>query len=307
MRISVLGLVLLIFFSFIAFGSVVTEVYFEMKDPLGDEHGYGTYRYPSNIAFQPYQGLFDITEFKVWRDNPETIYFDTSFVNITNPWMAPEGFIHQNLRIFVDSKPGSGQTELPKKGAYICFNPMYGWDFCLQVVGWGNSQLIIDDNGNLKQLPLKAEKLADNRTIRAGVPESLIGIPSRKWKYYVLVGSFDGFGEDFFRKVKKNHAEWIIGGGLDETIEPQVMDILANASGKHNQTKQLKSFDQNIGKLATLHPVGAGFWFNLPGKSGKVLVLLFLAGLGYGIYRLTAKRQRIFGFWVKQKELSGEK
>lgn len=306
MRIPFLSLVLLIFFPFTAFGGEVSQVYFEMKDPLGDEHGYGTYRYPSNIAFQPYKGLFDITEFKVWRDNPETIYFDTSFVKITNPWVAPEGFIHQNLRIFVDSKSGSGQTELPKKGAYISFNPKYGWDFCLQVVGWGNSQLIIDDNGNLKQLPLKAEKLADNQTIRASVPESLIGMPDRKWKYYVLVGSFDGFGEDFFRKVKKEHTEWIIGGGLDETIEPQVMDILANAGGKHSQIKQLKSFDQNSGKLATLHPVGAGLKFNLSEGADKVLILLVLVGLGYGLYRLIPTRQRIIWFWVKQKEMKGE-
>lgn len=301
---------LLLFFSFLlaSLGGTVAEVYFEMKDPLGDEHGYGSYRYPSNIAFQPYQGIFDITEFKVWAEKPGIIYFDTSFVNITNPWMAPEGFIHQNLRILVDSVPGRGQTELPKKGAYVSFNPKYGWDFCLKVLGWGNSQIIIDDNGNLKQQPLKAEKLGDNRTIRASVPESLIGTPSRKWKYYVLVGSFDGFGEDFFRKVKKEHSEWVIGGGLDQTIEPQVMDILAYANGSHNQANQLKSFDINHNKLATLYPVGHGFiGFNLLGWSTKFLVLFGLAGLGYGIYQLTGKRQKIFWFWVKQPVKEGER
>lgn len=301
---------LLLFFSFLlaSLGGTVAEVYFEMKDPLGDEHGYGSYRYPSNIAFQPYQGIFDITEFKVWAEKPGTIYFDTSFVNITNPWMAPEGFIHQNLRILVDSVPERGQTELPKKGAYVSFNPKYGWDFCLKVLGWGNSHIILDDNGNLKQQPLKAEKLGDNRTIRASVPESLIGTPNRKWKYYVLVGSFDGFGEDFFRKVKKDHSEWVIGGGLDQTIEPQVMDILAYASGSHNQANQLKSFDINSNKLATLHPVGHGFiGFNLLGWSTKFLVLVGLAGLGYGIYQLTGKRQKIFWFWVKQPMDEGKK
>lgn len=278
-------------------------VYFEMKDPLGDDYGYGSYRYPSNIAFQPYQGLFDITEFKVWSEKPGTIYFDTSFAKITNPWMAPEGFIHQNLRILVDSIPGRGQTELPAKGAYVSFNPKYGWDFCLKVVGWGNSQIIVDDNGSFKQQPLMVEKLADNRTIRASVPESLIGTPNRKWKYYVLVGSFDGFGEDFFRKVKKDHGEWVIGGGLDQNIEPQVLDILAYAGGGHNQAKQLKSFDIKTGKLATLNPVGYGFRVNLSDWMGKFLVLVGLAGLGYGIQQLTGKRWKVFWFWVSQPEL----
>ncbi|MGE5606961.1 MAG: glucodextranase DOMON-like domain-containing protein [Bacteroidota bacterium] len=304
MRIKIVWLVLLFSFILASLGGAAAEVYFEMKDPLGDEYGYGSYRYPSNVAFQPYQGLFDITEFKVWSEKPGIIYFDTSFAKITNPWMAPEGFIHQNLRILVDSIPDRGQTELPKKGAYVSFNPKYGWDFCLKVVGWGNSQVLIDANGSLKQHPLKAEKLADNRTIRASVPESLIGTPNRKWKYYVLVGSFDGFGEDFFRKVKKDHGEWVIGGGSDQTIEPQVLDILAYASGGHNQAKQLKSFDINRGKLATLDPVGHGFsGMNLLGWIGKFLVLVGLTGLGYGIYQLTGKRQKVFWFWVKQPEL----
>lgn len=277
------------------------EVYFEMKDPLGDEHGYGAYRYPSNVAFQPYQGLFDITEFKVWGEKPGLIYFDTTFVKVTNPWIAPEGFIHQNLRIMVDSIPEQGQTELPKKGAYVSFNPKYGWDFGLKVVGWGNSQVILNENGTLKYLPLKSEILGDNRTIRASIQESVIGKPNRNWKYYVLVGSFDGFGEDFFRRVRKDHGEWNIGGGLDQTIEPQVMDILAFESGGQNQAKQLKSFDLKNNSLAILYPVGHGFiGLNLLGWLGKFFGLVVLGGLGYGIYRLSCKQQKIFWFWIKQ-------
>ncbi|NLY74427.1 MAG: hypothetical protein GX075_03905 [Firmicutes bacterium] len=294
-------LILFLVFLFPSLGATAVEVYFEMKDPVGDENGYGTYRYPSNVAFQPYQGLFDITEFKVWRENPGLIYFDTTFVKITNPWMAPEGFIHQNLRIMIDSIPNRGQTELPKKGAYVRFNPKFGWDFGIKVVGWKNSQLILDDNGTLKYYSIRAEVLDDNRTIRAVIPESMIGTPNRKWKYYVFVGSFDGFGEDFFRKVRVNHDEWTIGGGLDQVIEPQVMDILANPNGAYSQVKQLKSFDLKNNKLAVLHPVGPGSQgLNLLGWLGKFLGLLLVGGLGLGIYGKYSKRQRIFWFWVKQ-------
>ncbi len=304
MKTRVIWVVLLIGFIITSLGvAAPPEVYFEMKDPLGDEHGYGTYRYPSNVAFQPYKGLFDITEFKVWGEKPGIICFDTTFANITNPWMAPEGFIHQNLRIMVDSIPDQGETELPQKGAYVSFNPKYGWDFGLKVIGWGNSKIILQDNGKLKYQPLKTEKLADNRTIRASVEESVIGKPNRNWKYYVLVGSFDGFGEDFFRRVRKDHGEWNIGGGLDQVIEPQVMDILSLENSSQNQSKQLKSFDLNSSKLATLNPVGHGFsGLTLLGWSGIVLGLLILGGLGYGIYRLSSQRRRILWFWVKQPE-----
>lgn len=297
MKIQVVWLVLLFLFTSASWGAAA-EVYFTMEDPLGDEHGYGTYRYPSNVAFQPYQGLFDIIEFKVWSEQPGTIYFDTTFAKVTNPWMAPEGFIHQNIRILVDSMPERGQTELPKKGAYVSFHPKFSWDFCLKVLGWGNSQVILDDNGKLKYQPLKAELLRDNRTIRAGVPESIIGKPDRNWKYYVLVGSFDGFGEDFFRKVRKDHGEWHFGGGLDQTGEPQVMDILAREHGSKSQSKQLKSFDLNTKKLAVLYPVGHST-IGLPDWLVKCFSFLVLGCLGYGIYRFLRKGQ-IFWFWAKQ-------
>lgn len=287
-------------FSTVSLGTSPAEIYFKMQDPIGDEHGYGTYRYPSNVAFQPYQGLFDITEFKVWSEQPGTIYFDTTFVKVTNPWMAPEGFIHQNLRIMVDSIPKQGQTDLPNKGAYVCFNPKFGWDFCLKVVGWGNSQIITDHDGKLKYQPIKAELLEDKRTIRASVPESLIGKPNRNWKYYVLIGSFDGFGEDFFRKVRKDHGEWHIGGGFDQIGEPQIMDILAYKSGNQNQVKQLKSFDLKNNKLAMLNPVGHRIInLNLRSWFGKFLCLLLIGCLGWGAYRFLRNGQ-IFWFWAKQ-------
>lgn len=304
MKIRVVWIVLIITFLAYSSGVAAAEVYFRLEDPVGDEHGYGTYRYPSNVAFQPYQGLFDITEFKVWAEQPGIVYFDTTMAKVTNPWMAPEGFIHQNIRIMVDSMPERGQTELPKKGAYVSFNPKHGWDFGLKVIGWANSQIILDNNGELKYLPLKAELLGDNRTIRASVPESLIGKPNRNWKYYVLVGSFDGFGEDFFRKVRKGHGEWHIGGGLDQKGEPQIMDILSHEKGSQNQTKQLKSFDIINKKLAVLNPVGYSIInFDFLGWLSKCFALLIIGGLGFGSYRFLLKGKRIFWFWVKQPEV----
>ena len=95
---------------------VAPVVYFEMTDPLGDENGYGDYQYPSNPAFKPYKGLFDITEFKVWSDRPGELNFDTTFAKVTNPWQAPEGYILQNLRVFIDTTPQQGWSELAPSG-----------------------------------------------------------------------------------------------------------------------------------------------------------------------------------------------
>jgi carbohydrate-binding DOMON domain-containing protein len=269
--------------------------YFEMDDPVGDDYGYGEYQYPTNIAFKPYQGLFDLTRFKVWAEKPGELYFDTSFRTITNPWAAPEGFIHQNLRILIDTHPGQGLLNLPQTGAYVRFDPKAAWEVCLKIVGWDNSQLLVVEGKKLKTWPLKTEVLGDGHTIRAKVDQSKIGVPDKNWKYYVLVGSYDGFGEDFFRKVKRKNSEWVIGGGLDQVLEPQVMDLLAPAQGAATQEKQLSSFNRETRQLAQIVPVGqrpAGNWLYTVGWIGGVLVLGGLVAL------VCVKRKKVSWFWV---------
>ena len=276
------------------------EVFFQMQDPIGDEHGPGNYQYPSNIAFRPYQGLFDIQEFKVWSERPGLVYFDTTFGKITNPWMAPEGFIHQNLRIFIDSVPKHGLTNLPQRGAKVSFNPKNAWDLCLKVVGWGNSRFLTVENDGLKNYPLQTELLGDGRTIRATLPESSIGKPTKSWRYYVMVGSYDGFGEDFFRKVATTPGEWVIGGGADQLIEPRLLDILAPVKGPFNQMKQLRSFDPKTGKFAELNPVGLKEnYLNIISWFFVFTVFLMIGALIYLFYQ---KAYSICWFWIKKKD-----
>ncbi len=282
------------------------QAYFEMKDALGDENGYGTYQYPTNVAFKPYQGLFDITEFKVVPGDKDWVYFDTSFAKITNPWVAPEGFIHQNLRIFVNKQPGHGLMTLPYPGANIKFDPKYGWEIGLQIVGWGNSRLLtLEDQHTIRVRSLKVELLQDGKTIRAFVPEQYIGTPQENWHYYVFVGSYDGFGEDFFRKVDNKSGEWVIGGGEGQKVEPRILDLLAPSKGRYNQEKQLRSFNTQTGQTAVLFPAGSAIsswnpftWLYI------CLIIVCISGITYLILK---KPRRISWFWVHQDGTESEK
>jgi carbohydrate-binding DOMON domain-containing protein len=300
------ALLLFLFLTSMVEAAAIPQVYFDMKDALGDENGYGTYHYPTNVAFKPYQGLFDITEFKVIPGSKGFIYFDTSFAKITNPWVAPEGFIHENLRIFVNKQPGRGLTTLPYPGANIKFDSNYGWEFGLQIVGWGNSRLLtLEDQHTIRVRTLKVELLQDGTTIRAFVPEQFIGIPQKNWQYYVFVGSYDGFGENFFRKVDSKSGEWVIGGGLGQNLDPRILDLLAPAKGRFCQEKQLRSYNIQAGQMAVLFPAGnaANSWDPITWLF-ICLVIVFISGV---IYLIIKKPRRISWFWIRQDENKSEK
>ena len=292
----VVGIFLLLFALGAGGGS---EVFFQQKDPLGDDNGPGTYLYPRNVAFEPYEGLFDLIGFSVWREKEEEILFDLQMAKITNPWAAPEGFIHPVIHIYIDSGPG-GQILPASSGPDVLFRPEYAWDYCLIAAGWGNSRFLAADEGNGRILqPISAEVLGDRRTIRLRVPVTLLGVPSRRWRYYVLVGSYDGFGPGLFRDIRATESEWFFGGGHDKPGEPRVLDLLAPATGKYTQQQQLR-YDPTGKRRVTLTPVGHGLttgfrWWNL--LAWALVLGMIAAGLIW-----TAAKGKLFVFWLKIKD-----
>ncbi len=232
-------------------------VVLDLDDPVGDDYGPGTYVYPSHKSFVP--GLFDLVHFRVSYD-PEYVYFDASFREVTNPWNAPEGFSHQLLNIYIDSVKGAGRTDTFRPGAMVAFDKRHGWDVFVKALGWGGCRAFSSQDGaEARGLSdgLRATVLADGKTIRVAVPRAVIGQPDRSWAYYVLVGSQDAFGEDDFRPVMQNQGAWVFGGGTDLDFDPNVIDMLAAPRGRHTQERLLGSYDAERGSLAVLVPVSA--------------------------------------------------
>jgi carbohydrate-binding DOMON domain-containing protein len=232
-------------------------VVLDMDDPVGDDYGPGTYGYPTHKAFVP--GLFDLTHVRVSHD-PEYVYFDATFREITNPWNAPEGFSHQLINIYIDTTPGAGRTDTLRKGALVAFDRRYGWDLLIKALGWGGCRVFsAQDEPEARGIAdgLSAGVLTDGKTVRVSVPKAVIGEPSRKWGYYVLVGSQDAFGEDDFRPVMEKAGPWVFGGGSDLEVDPNVIDVLAPERGRGSQERMLGSYDVDRGSLAVLVPVFA--------------------------------------------------
>lgn len=235
------------------------RIVWEADDPEGDDHGPGTYVYPTNPAFAPFAGIFDLTGFKVSCDD-ENVYFDTELVRITNTWNAPEGFSHQLINIFIDTTPGAGRTDTLKEGAFVSFMPQYAWDVKIKIMGWGGSRVYLasdDDASGGRTDGLSVEALPNGKTVRATVSQAVIGEPLDSWKYYVLVGSQDGYGLDNFRPVMGEAGPWVFGGGSDLNINPNVIDILAPENGPYSQENQLSSWNSSERRYCMLVPANA--------------------------------------------------
>ena len=271
-------------------------VHFYAEDPEGDDYGPGSYIYPSDPAFAPYEGLFDLLAFRVWSDRRgEEIYFDVKIKNVTNPWVAPEGFIHPVIHIYIAT--GNGTNNEPvNEGPRVVFSPRHRWEFALTGVGWENSAVYHrDTTGRLQETAITAAYLQAEDLIRLAVPKRLIGTPKANWRYYVFTGSYDGFGPGFFREIKKEADEWFFGGGSGEENVPRVLDLLAPAGGRYAQEKQLQVLPG--GQMACLYPVGTGRKWD----SWQPWLLLPLIGVGVALWLLLRKKPVFSIFWYQKK------
>ena len=72
-----------------------STVVLSVDDPQGDDHGPGSYTYPTDGVFQP--GVFDIKHFEVSHD-AKNLIFKLSFNGpIPNPWGSPNNLAVQTL------------------------------------------------------------------------------------------------------------------------------------------------------------------------------------------------------------------
>ncbi|WP_018247923.1 glucodextranase DOMON-like domain-containing protein [Orenia marismortui] len=249
-------LVFLIIFFCICYGSIVeaeSNIIFQMNDPVGDEYGPGTYTYPKNEQFSPYEGLFDLTYFKVDSSNENyNLYF--KFIELVNPWHAKYGFSHQLVQVYI-SNSDEGKLETFKKGANIRFEERNPWNKLIKITGWSLEVFDYQDKAT-KDAIIKEDRieiLDDKKTIKVSIPKELLGDLS-KAQYYVLVGSLDGFAYDNYREVIKESEGWKFGGGSNTDLNPNVLDILVPEG--MDQKEILGSFDLQQGRLAVVRAVG---------------------------------------------------
>ena len=239
------------------------NVIFTMMDPTGDDVGRGDLVYPSHEVFRP--GLFDLQCFTVTRCE-KAICFDLKFRTVTNPFYAPEGYFHQRMEVYIDTTPYSGSQLISIGGWEYSVPPKYGWEVRLSGAPFGETRGFVYASENLRDISrgVSSHLLSDGQTIRITVDDALLPKPTKDWRYYVFVGSFDAAGVEGWRGIEKDAQSWLLGGDGAPLI-----DVLAPRWGSKSQKRQLQK--------GVLLPVGWGWQGNLP---WLWIVLVVSVGLG---------------------------
>jgi len=223
---------------------------FSLADPAGDDHGPDTYTYPLNGVFSE-EGLFDLLRYTVYESKDRwQLAFD--FAALPNPWNGPQGFSHPIIYLYMDVAEG-GKTDSYDEGqaAQVTFDPDHPWDVFLRIAGWpayGRHMWTANGEG-----PYLVEVASDPKRGRiiVTIPKELI--PAIAGWHYVLIGSQDGYGENYLRAIGKTAGEWSGGGCPDPFHAPQIYDYLTPTGD--SQQAMLGSYNSQEGGFATLVPV----------------------------------------------------
>ena len=222
---------------------------FSVEDPAGDDHGLGTYIYP--LSDEIGDDVFDLLAYRVFdSDDRWQLAFD--FAALTNEWGGPQGFSHPILYLYFDVAEG-GQVESSEEAAaaHVSMDPEHPWDTFIRVAGWpsyGRHLWTAAGEG-----PLLVEVASDPKRGRiiVTIPKSIM--PEIEGWHYVLVGSQDGYGENYLRGIAATAAEWVGGGNPSPFWAPQIYDYLAPSS--MSQEAILSSYDEVLQHYATLVPI----------------------------------------------------
>ncbi len=205
------------------------QVVLEMTDPIGDDHGPGSYIYPTNAVFKP--GVFDLIKFTVTDDGENVLFTARIAGPLENPWGSPIELSVQTLDIYIDTdgQEGSGLTQLlPGRNARVA--PGDAWEYCIWVEGWQQEIHGVGPGNQPKRLgEVRTNVVSQEHTITVTVPKTIIGDRPQDWGYLVVLTGQEGFpsaGNWRVRDVLSAAQEYRFGGGRDDNLDPNIIDIL---------------------------------------------------------------------------------
>jgi len=225
-----------------------TKVVLSVEDPLGDDHGPGSYTYPTDPVFE--KGVFDIERFSASHDEQNLVLRFSVAGPISNPWGSGIGLSVQTFDVYIDLDPGAstGARKL-LEGRNASLPKGSGWEYAVWVEGWHQKLIVPDPDGKPVEVagsPVKAVVNAAKREVTILVSrKALPGFDPAKAAYVGVLASQEGYpaaGVRRIREVQAQAAQWRIGGAPADTNHTRIMDAAWPAEASPTQEQFLSAY-----------------------------------------------------------------
>lgn len=162
----------------------------DVADPAGDDHGPGTYQYPTAAGFHP--GAFDLTRFQVINDGT-TVYLRATLANLDPAFGSAMGA--RLLDVYVHA-PGGGRasTQAASPSRNYTIAQAGAWQQRIEVQGFA-SPVWVDAAGHSLGAPAVLASQA-SRTITVALPAASFGNPGPGWAFTVVLTGQGRTGHD---------------------------------------------------------------------------------------------------------------
>ena len=230
------------------------NVVLAVEDPVGDDHGPGSYTYPTDGVFVP--GVFDLTRLLVGSDEESVIFRLTLDGPINNHWGSPNGLSAQTLDIYVDvNGAGSGdRVLLPGRNAAL--TPDFAWDFAIWVEGWTPGIFRPSPEGPVAvDADLEVVTNPGQRRVTISVPRAVLPGDPASWSIAVVMLGQEGFpaaGVWRVRDVNPLAEQWRFGGGPSDANHTRILDVLWPEGSDPTQEELLGAYPSSSEAVGSL-------------------------------------------------------
>jgi len=236
----------------------LSDLVFEIADPPGDDHGPGTYTYPTDAVFSAQN--FDIETFSVSTDAANIIFTFKFFGAVPNPWGSGSNLSLQTMDVYIDKDPGQGTgNRLLLPGRNAALSSEYGWEYVVWAEGWTPGIYSPDpETGEPKQLNLSYKLIVDpaGQKVTMRIPKDAFGEGDpAEWGYAAVVLSQDGYpstGVWRVRDIQADSAQWKFGGAPDDVNHTRIIDMAWPADATGTQEEMLGTYAASSGQIDTL-------------------------------------------------------
>lgn len=217
------------------------DVLVSVDDPVGDDHGPGTYTYPKDAVFG--SGVFDMATASVGVSYDTLVISVETVAPIQNPWGSPNGLSVQTLDVYIDQDPGdaTGRRRLID-GRNAVLEAGHGWEYAVTVEGWEPAIFAVADDGTAEETrpTFTVVVLGDKGRLIVRLPLALLGggDPST-WGYSIVLLGQEGFPSSGSRRVRDvlEVAEtWRFGGGPADLNHTRIIDVVWPEAGVQEQS-----------------------------------------------------------------------